>query len=696
VQSLLTAQLPSAASGALGFEGIFDAADRISVDRLNRAAAEPLLRGLLISKNANVTALFVQLAPDQYDQDVRNARSQRVQDEVEKAQAAFPQVKLLLAGVPVSQRIIIATLKKDQLTFVPLVVFLMGLLLFISFRDWRGVLLPFMTTGIATVWLLGYLVIRDHPVNIVNNAIVILLLVIAIADAVHLVARFEDELFLARVRANWDPEKVDADEVVARTVQAMTLPCFLTTTTTAVGFASTAVAKVNLIQQFGLDAAVGVLGAFVVTILFVPAALRLLPLPPPKNKGHPSQTEKTWSGRPIDRVLATTSRIAAASPWKVVVFSGIALCLAAFTIRDLHSDQRLISELPDHDPSVQAKDFLEEHLSGIVPFSLVFQGQPSRLLESDVLRKQAELALWLRSHPLRPTVRAFPDLLAAMDRALVGPEKSTDPSTWSDAKLAQTLLLIELGGDEAMAKASEGLIGKNGELSRVLGLGRDVGSRKDGLFREELEARLAGIDLPGVEVYLTGGGMVAAAALNHIIADMASSLVLAVGLIFLFTLLLFRSFKLAAIAIFPNVLPILFTLAAMEVIGVPLRVATVVIFSMSLGVAVDACIHLLARLREETFNAGQGNADIKAALERTLRGSGRPVVYTTLLLLIGFSVMGLSEFRALRDFSILAGTTLASALVIDLFLFPALVLVARPRFRRAKRGGDAAVTTLED
>jgi predicted RND superfamily exporter protein len=684
VSSLLTTQLPNASTGALAFDMIFDEKGRASPERVVQAAGDPLLQGLLLSKDASVTALFIQLEKDNYDQQLRNARSKKVQDAVEAIGRQFPDVELLLAGVPISQRIIIATLKRDQMTYVPLVVLLMSLLLFLSFRDWRGVLLPFLTTGFSTVWLLGYLVLRDHPINIVNNAIVILLLVIAIADAVHLVARFEDELFAARIFADQNGGEVDPDQVVARTIQAMTLPCFLTTTTTAVGFASTAVAEVNLIRQFGLDAAVGVMGAFVATILFVPAALRMVPLPKRRNTVHASQAEIAMRRRPIDGLLAGAVRISMGRPWPIVGVSALALVGAAFVVRNVESNQRLISELPPSDPSVQAKEFLEEKLSGIMPFSLVFQGPPQRLLRPDVLRAQAELAQWMRAHPVQPTIRAYPDVLAALDRALVGADQATPVATWSDAKVAQTLLLLEMGDAETQDRAREGLISDDGRLSRLQGLGRDVGSKRNGAFRKEVEARIAGLKLDGVEVYLTGGEVIAAQALNHIIEDMASSLFLAVILIFAFTLLLFRSIKLAAIALFPNVLPILFTLAAMELLGLPLRVATVVIFSMSLGVAVDACIHLLARLREETrLHSPSGDTvDLKGALDRTLRGSGRPVVYTTLLLLIGFSVMGLSEFRALRDFSILAGTTLASALIIDLLLLPALVLVSRPRFGR--------------
>ena len=195
---------------------------------------------------------------------------------------------------------IVQLLKDDQMTFVPITMFLMGLLLFIGFRDFRGVFLPFFATGMATVWTVGVLVLIGHNINIVNNAIVILLLVIGVADGVHVVARYKEELKRARQKGWVGQEQEEKHRLVAYVLQHMMLPCFLTTTTTAVGFLSTLVAEVTLIQDFGLEAAIGVMGAFIATILFVPSMLAILPLPPPAKPDAVSNgLDRIWR-RPHD------------------------------------------------------------------------------------------------------------------------------------------------------------------------------------------------------------------------------------------------------------------------------------------------------------------------------------------------------------------------------------------------------------
>ena len=168
---------------------------------------------------------------------------------------------------------------------------------------------------------------------------------------------------------------------------------------------------------------------------------------------------------------------------------------------------------------------------------------------------------------------------------------------------------------------------------------------------------------------VTGGQVTASMALITIEEDLASSVVLALLFILVFVTVLFRSLKMGVIALAPNALPVVATLAAMGAFDVPLRLATVLVFPMAIGVAVDASIHLLSRFRHEQ----QGAADVDDALRETVDGAGRPVVVSTMLLLCGFLMLGLSHFQAMHDFAVLSGATMTSALLVDLWLLPALM-----------------------
>ena len=673
--SPLDARLPM--DGILGFEPVFESDGSATLDKLKKAAQDPMLGGLLISKDLQVTSISARLDPRWGNEKNRRKTVSAVREVVADTQTQFPEIKLLLAGIPVSQVIIVDTLQADQMRFIPLVVLIMGLLLWFSFRDLRGVILPFLATGAATLWTLGYLVLIDHAINVVNNAIVVLLLVIGVADAVHLVSRFFDELALARENAG-EGGSVDHELVVAHTIQAMALPCFLTTSTTAIGFASALVADVALLQEFGVDAAVGVLLAFISTLLIVPAFLGLLPLPPPR----PARERRMQDMLHV--ALGRAARFSIRRRKMVLLFFSLLLLLAGRLAVEVSANQRIISELPAHDPSIIATRFFEKHLAGIFAVDVVFDAEdPKRLTEPDVVRAMDALARFAESQELGPRVLSYPAILRGFDRAMRGDDAIEPVSEWSDEKILQLQLLFDLASAEDKRVALDGLISADGTLARVRGLARDAGNDVVFPFIDAMRAELKKYPLPGVQVRVSGGMIIASQALGNIVTDMASSLGAALVAILVFMTLLFRSLRVSLVALLPNAVPILAALATMVIVGIELRVATALIFSMALGVAVDACVHLLARMREEqrvAMETSDPNVDpLEEALVRTIQGAGRPVVYATVLLLVGFCVMAFSEFNALRHFAVLGGATLAAALLVDILVLPALAYVARTR-----------------
>jgi predicted RND superfamily exporter protein len=330
-----------------------------------------------------------------------------------------------------------------------------------------------------------------------------------------------------------------------------------------------------------------------------------------------------------------------------------------------------VSELPAHDDSVQASAFMEERLTGILPFDVVLVAErAARLTDPDVDRAMAAEQRFADRQELGFTLRSYADVLAALERAL-GVVDRAPVETWSDAKVRQMQLLLEMSSKEEQARAVRGLLAEEHGMARVMGLSKDLGSGPFGLFRDLLEVEARRLVPADVEVHVSGGYVIASRGLQNIVRDMMSSLGLAIVSIFFFITALFRSLRLGLVALLPNVLPIFTALAAMALLDVQIRVATVIIFSMALGVAVDSCVHLLARLDEE--RRGGRTHSLEEALVATLRGAGRPVVYAMMLLLLGFLVLGFSEFQALRDFAVLSFLTLGAALVVDLVLLPASV-----------------------
>ena len=158
------------------------------------------------------------------------------------------------------------------------------------------------------------------------------------------------------------------------------------------------------------------------------------------------------------------------------------------------------------------------------------------------------------------------------------------------------------------------------------------------------------------------------------IRDMLVSILSAFGIICIAVSLTYRSVRVGLVSMVPNVIPLAFTLGFMGLAGITLRTSTLIIFAISLGIAVDDTIHYITRFREEVRRTG----DYTGSMHRTLRTAGRAIVLTTLIMISGFIVFLSSNFKASKDFGLLASVTLGTALLGSLLFLPVTLNMLRP------------------
>jgi predicted RND superfamily exporter protein len=207
---------------------------------------------------------------------------------------------------------------------------------------------------------------------------------------------------------------------------------------------------------------------------------------------------------------------------------------------------------------------------------------------------------------------------------------------------------------------------------------RDVGIAKYGPVFERVEAGLARIanEHPEFTFHLDGTAAWRWRNLYQIVVDLAMSLGSASIIIFVVLGLAFRSARIGLISIIPNVFPLAVTGTFLVLAGQSLEVVSVCAFTVCLGIAVDDSIHFLTRFQEERSAAPSEYV----AIQRAFTGAGTGMIMTTVVLIVGFSTVVFSDMREQRIFASMGALTLASALVADLILLPAMLLrFARPR-----------------
>jgi hypothetical protein len=255
---------------------------------------------------------------------------------------------------------------------------------------------------------------------------------------------------------------------------------------------------------------------------------------------------------------------------------------------------------------------------------------------------------------------------------------ATDDASAADEAL-DTAARIEALADLSRATAGpaarsplDRFVTPDGQLARVEVRLADLGIRHINGIIDELEAELAGEE--SFEGFVTGEAYRASRGLDLVVSDLMYSLGLAILIIFALIGLLFRSVRLALVSIPPNVLPLAAVLAWMSVRDIPLHAATVIVFGVCIGLAVDGTIHVLSRYRERL-----SACSVTEAIRSAIRESGRAVVLSSTALLLGFAALQVSGFVPIRRFGELSIVAIVAALIAELTLLPALLTLFRGR-----------------
>lgn len=635
------------------------------------ALADPLLAGRVISRDgrAALVVAHVEEGRDRYDE---LAPPVEACDEIVRTLQRPAGAELSATGVPVARVRIAQRLMQDQTTFFPICGLLFLVILWFMFRDLRAVLLPLFAVGFAIAYTTGFLAVSGQPIDIINNVLPVLIFVIGISDAIHLLVRYRHELESGK------PQR----EALRVTVKHLMAACFLTSFTTAAGFGSLAVAKIQILVRFGLSAAVGVMIAYVVVVVLVPAVLSMWG-PTLSSAGKETDLKiQDFSERLGDWV--------GRHRWAVLILGALALAAAGGFAAQVREENNIYEAFPSDSPLVVANDRLERDFMGIVPISLVVRWEEGRSpLEPEILAYLAELEAQLQAEGF-PTLSVL-DLLreTRYARADADPSARRLPTTQLEA--FQLLSLLQLGLEQAGRSSElERLLKPESRLLRITARGKDEGARILNARFERIEQRLAldaeRLEGLGLEIRLSGGGPVASRGVNALILDLFGSLLIAFAVIFPTMCVLLRSVWAGLVSMVPNATPLLLTLGFMGLVGMDLRVTSVIVFSVSLGLAVDDTIHFMARFRAEweaephasLGDAAAIDAAYTRALLRTFRGTGGAIVTTTILLAAGYSALLLSGFPITRVFGLCMEVTVIGALVGDLFLLPACLLVLKP------------------
>lgn len=619
-------------------------AAKLSPERLALAResfSQPPFAGMLMAADFRVATIRCVMAATRTTSVDRQALLTALED-LTRDFSQTSGLRVRLAGYPIQRVMLSQAIAAEGGRLYPWVLAAMLLVLALALRSGVRAIFPLTVALLASLWTTGVMALADLPPNILGPAVYILIVVVGVSDGVHMLARYRKLRGASGV-----------DAAVRDTLRELAAPCLLTSLTTAAGFAALTLTGIPLVADFGVQVAVGVLAAYLVTLLLLPGFLKL------SDRRAASQPVAS-AGAPLSGALDRLESLVRRRPRTLVGVSLLLLAVCGLGIFELRVNSPLLADLdPDH-PVRQTNRFIEERLSGVILLDLIVEPMPGEdpysqtaveRMERLATRLQGELdGVLLASsvadllHQMRPLLKGVPDqaITGLLPTALLLADTETRRWIDFDTDLARVRVLIrDLPTQEAL------------QLFEQIGV----------IYQSEVGQPLAG--------RLTGQGYLGQIVNLRIVEHFQTSFLVALAAVFLLLLPALRSLRLALLSLLANLVPVVAVAGIMGWLGIELRYTSALVLSVIFGLAVDDTIHFLSQWR-----ACPRGSD---PLRYTFRRAGPGILLTSVVLVAGFGVLLAGDFVPNRVLGLLLCLTAVTAVLADLVLLPALLQLSLQR-----------------
>ena len=581
-----------------------------------------------------------------------NADRDRVIDEVSALLSEFSDdLSLYQIGMPLVSKALSRLSREDFIRIPPITLLIIALLLGFVFRNKTGVILPLLCVGTTLVWTFGLFALTGTALSLLTMIVPVFLIAVGTAYCLHICSAY---LFSTTYTAS-------PSEAALATYSQMAFPTCLAVLTTMLGIGSLMVNHMTAIREFALFCCLGMASLLVVSMTLMPALMALMPLPQKREN-----SEKGDQGL-LRQVLKVIIRVDLHHQRVVFpVFFLLVMVFVAGALRLRVETNPLHYFRKDTDVYRNFHDSYQD-LSGSFPVTLLLEGPEADYFEDpDKIRMLAELETALEALPKVDKVISVAGYLKLVNYAANRYDKAylVLPKEGFELRMLLNDFRMLLGEDMLARFMTADFSNTN-----MLIMTHISSSREFLLLEKKIKALMPQYVPKTVNAEVTGLGVAVSASSQLLAQGQIRSLSLSLMLVFVIMLCFFLSLKVGLIAIVPNLFPIIVNFGLMGWLGIPLSLATGLIAGIAIGLAVDDTIHYLVRYNWEF----KKDLDKDRALRDTIHHIGKPIIYTSMTVALGFSVLMVSRFQPTAVFGLMMVVTMAAALVGDLVLLPSLM-----------------------
>ncbi len=620
------------------------------------ALNEPLAKGPLLSPDGSVTRINAKVLLPLQDQnpmgpsDLYAAVDQLIQWEREKHSDITYRISGAVAMIHA-----FSTVPRDDLrSMIPLMLGFTAVLMTVLVRSTWGVLLPLTVVLLSIVFTLGLSGHLGIQLTVISSTFPLILFAVVIAYSIHVVMGYTRSR-----RAG-----LNREASVEATIRKNLTPIFLSALTSSAGFLSLTLNEIPPIRDLGILVGSGVLFTFLMTVAFLPASLALCPcgikFTTPLDTQHGGESYSDWT-------VWLGHIVTQKHTWLYYILLGLAVAGSLFIYR-LELDNNPINYFKPGNWYRQSAEFVDAELGGSSYTEFSFDTGRSYGITNPTFLEQVEaFTEYLLTIPEVTHVNSIVPIMKRLNKNL----HADDPSFYrvpdNQELAAQYLLLYTMSLPFGLDLTTR--INVDYSSTRVTATLKKISAKRHLEILTQIEA-WAAQHIPGLSVQGVGPWVMFSHQTERVIRELLKSLVLALMVISIACGLAFRSLRLGILSLMPNGLPILLTFGLWGIIGEYVDIGVSIVASAALGVIVDDTIHLLFGYRR----AKERGIDKALAFRSALKEVGHELLLTTMILVVGFGLFLLSDFRMNATFGVMISSSLAIALVYDFLFLPGMLM----------------------
>lgn len=565
--------------------------------------------------------------------------------------------KVTLGGLPVIKEHISEDVPKDMMVFMPLGLLIMLGILFISFKQLRGVILPFSVVIMSIVVSMGLVPLLGWKMTTVTIILPVILIAIANGYGIHIISRYQ----LHNMESQG---KKSAEELAKEVYSDMSVPVLLTGVTTIAGMLCLMTHTVVPAAQLGILSSTGITFALAASIFFIPAVLSMMKVPAPViNKEKRPATEK---------LLINIAEFVSKHPKALLVASIVMTAVMAFGIPKIIVDSNLASYYPKGHPAQVASQLINDNFGGSQIISVNVKAD---IKDPKVLKKIDEVEQTINKNPNVGNTLSIAKLIKLVTKGAYQPgEKGFGeiPETRNAVDFFLTKY-NEMGDPDELTK----LVNADFTQAQII---VQLNSESSETIKKVVIDTQKLIENEPIFSEITGSGVMFKDLIDSVIDGQVISLLLSFISVSILVMILFKSIVAGLIAGIPLGVSLVLMFGVMGFTGVTLDIATALISSIVIGVGVDYTIHFLWRYKIEM----QKHGDTTEAVRHTLQTTGRGIIFNAVSVMVGFVILLFSSFLPIRYFGTLIVLSIAVCLVGSIVLLPSICIIFRPKFLEKK------------